>query len=184
MSSANAKYYLKLTFYLHFLLYALVLLKLSEDLLDRADIFILELQELQIPKPDLWEWLYGVSFFANFFAGRAMRSNSARLMNLYHILTWTLSLGPILVAQFQYFPDFITFLQERDIEKLVYVWRSIPLSVVFEAFSLVALQVHLMQAFYAYKLWKIWNAYTLNRAAIPTQSQPNQGTSQGSKKLN
>lgn len=188
--SADAKYYLKLTFYLHFILYIIVLLKLSEDILDRADIFILELQELEIPKPDLWEWMYGVSFIVNIFAFRAMRTNSAKMINFYHISTWIFSLLPILLAQTQYFPDFLTFLQERDIEKLIYVWRNLPISVIFQAFALVALQVHLMQVYYAYRLHKIWSAYLLNRsqtqssaAAANSSSQANSNNA-ASKKIN
>lgn len=191
MASADAKYYLKLTFYLHLILYIIIVLKLSEDLLDRADIFILELQELEIPKPDLWEWLYGLSFFGNLLALRAMRTNSARLINLYHIATWLLSLTPLLLAQTAYFPDFVTFLQERDTEKVRYVWRQLPIAVIFQAFALVALQVHLMQVFYAYRLYKIWSAYLLNRSQTQQQQQSTnsansaQGSNSfGSKKIN
>jgi len=129
--SADAKYYLKFTFYLHFLLNALVILKLSEDVLDRMDIFILELQELEIPKPHLWEWIYGISFLPTLFAARAIKTNSARLMNLYQITTWSLAIIPLLIGQCYYAPDFIAYLQERDLETLAYVWRSLPISVVF-----------------------------------------------------
>ena len=158
---------------MHFLLYLLILLKLSEDVLDRADIFILELQELRIPKPDFWEWLYGISFLANIFAARAMRTNSVPLIRLYQFLTWTFSLGPICVAQIQYFPDFYHFVQYRDLEKLTYAWRTLPLAVVFEAFALIALQVHFVQAWYSFKLGKIWTSYSISSGKQITSSNNN-----------
>ncbi|KAJ6217236.1 hypothetical protein RDWZM_008393 [Blomia tropicalis] len=175
-ASADSKRYLKLTFYPHFFLYVLIILKLSEDILDRADIFILELQELRIPKPDLWEWTYGLSFLGTAFGARAMKTNSAKSINMYQIIIWLFALVPILLAQFQYAPDFIKFINERDVEQLTYTWRSLPLAVIFEAFAMIALQVHLAQAYFAYKLWKIWSSYGVSRAANSASVQTNKKT--------
>lgn len=163
-NSSESKYYLKLTFYMHLLLYIIVLLKLSEDILDRLDIFILELQELRIPKPDWWEWLYGASFMVNLVASRAMQKNAYTTMRTYHVLVWLTCILPLAVAQYQYLFDFILFVQERDTANLTYVWRELPLSVVFEAFSLIAIQVHFVQIYFSYKLFTLWQAYSVKKS--------------------
>ncbi|UXI22050.1 hypothetical protein NH340_JMT07993 [Sarcoptes scabiei] len=170
-SSILAKHYLKITFYLHFLLYLIIILKLSEDILDRMDIFILELQELAIPKPDLWEWAYGLSFLFTFFGARSFRNNSIAMIKIYLFAIVTLTIGPIIMAQFQYSNDFIKFISERNTQHLQYVWRDIPIAVVFEAFTIIAIQIHLFQIYFAYKLLKIWSSYSRKRQLNQSQQQ-------------
>lgn len=58
-SSASNKSRLKYCIFFHFLLFFAMLAKLSADILDRLDIFILEIEELQVPKVRL---LSGESF--------------------------------------------------------------------------------------------------------------------------
>jgi len=53
--SALSKSRLKICFFFHFLLFFLLLAKLSADIFDRLDIFILEIEELEIPKVTLSE---------------------------------------------------------------------------------------------------------------------------------
>lgn len=48
--SAQNKSRLKYCIFFHYLLFFAMLAKLSADILDRLDIFILEIEELQIPK--------------------------------------------------------------------------------------------------------------------------------------
>ena len=163
-SSAESKRCLKNSFYLHFLLYLLVVFKLLEDILDRLDIFILELQELRIPKPDLWEWMYGLSFFLTFFALQAMNKNSTKLIYIYMLSSCVFCFGPVLVAETQYAYDFYLFVRYADIDKLTYVWRSIPISVIFQAFAVIALQVHTYQMFYAYRLYRVWKSYSAKKS--------------------
>lgn len=48
--SAQSKSRLKACLFFHILLFFLMLAKLSADIFDRLDIFILEIEELEIPK--------------------------------------------------------------------------------------------------------------------------------------
>lgn len=51
--SALNKSRLKICIFFHYLLFFVMLAKLSADILDKLDIFILEIEELRVPKP-LW----------------------------------------------------------------------------------------------------------------------------------
>lgn len=48
--SAQNKSRLKFCIFYHFLLFCVMMAKLSADILDRLDIFVLEIEELEIPK--------------------------------------------------------------------------------------------------------------------------------------
>ncbi|TGZ42191.1 Protein jagunal [Temnothorax longispinosus] len=54
--SATNKSRLKYCIFFHYLLFFVMLAKLSADILDHLDIFILEIEELQIPQ-DVWTYL-------------------------------------------------------------------------------------------------------------------------------
>ena len=159
LNSARLKSSLKLTLYLQSILNLIVFLKLSEDILDRADIFILELQELRIPKPDLWEWLYASSVIAIFVAIRSFKTNSSGMIKFFLMLVTGLSILPLFIGQLKYFSDFIKFTQVKNVEEIKFVWRNWPVSVFFEIFSVAALQVHFAQVYYGYRLLKLWTQY-------------------------
>lgn len=154
---------LRLTIIMHTLTFLLVFVKLTEDILDRADIFILELQELQIPKPDLWEWLYAASILFAPFARRAMSKNSIAWMRWFHLGVWLLCVLPLAMGNWIYYADFVTFVQERDTAHLAHTWRHIPLAIVFQAFNILALQIHLVQLYFSYRLLSIWSSSQLKR---------------------
>lgn len=52
--SALNKSRLKFCIFFHYLLFFVMLAKLSADILDKLDIFILEIEELRVPKPLWW----------------------------------------------------------------------------------------------------------------------------------
>ena len=61
--------------------------KLLPDILDRLDIFILEIEELQVPKPQLWEHLWCLSIIVTFFGLSAIKKNKINVINQY-IYIW------------------------------------------------------------------------------------------------
>jgi len=65
--SALNKSRLKYCIFFHYLLFFAMLAKLSADILDRLDIFILEIEELQVPEVYLQ---YGLCEFTTFFVFR------------------------------------------------------------------------------------------------------------------
>lgn len=137
------------------------------------DIFILELQELEIPKPDLWEWTYGVSFLFTIVGARAIRTNSVSMMKFYILCITLTAFGPIVMSLYQYIFDFWKYQQEGDLKKLQYVWHDLPLGPLFGTFGLIALQVHLFQLYYAHKLYKAWSQYGQIRQNKSQNSLPN-----------
>lgn len=131
--------------------------KLAEDILDRLDIFILELEELYIPKPRLWEWLWTSSLLVSFVGLSAIKKNNVSMMKFYGIATFFLSLCPILYAGVYYFNDLWEFAESRDLSRVAEVWQGFPVALIWYAFIVVALQTHFFQLFFAIKLIFAWN---------------------------
>ena len=161
--SALNKSRLKFCILLHYLLFTIMLLKLSEDILDRLDIFILELQELYIPKPKLWEWVWASSVLFTFLGLSSIRSNNLSLIRMYAILTFFVSMCPILYASVYYFNDLWHFIEERNLSKVKEVWNGYPVALIWYSFLVVALQVHFFQLFFAIRLWFAWNIKKVNK---------------------
>ena len=76
---------------------ALVLLvKLSPAILDYLDIFVLSLEELNIPKPLLWEWLWFAGSFLIFLIGaNAIKSSKVGKMQVFMVTVLLLGVAPI-----------------------------------------------------------------------------------------
>jgi hypothetical protein len=155
--SALYKYRLKLCIYAHYLLFLVLLVKLSEDILDRLDIFILELEELYIPKPRLWEWIWSASVLFTWTGKKAIRKNNITSIKIYSAMNALFSLCPVLYALGYYFGEFLEFWQSRDVQKITEVWQGYPVALIWYAFLIVALQVHGCQLFCAYRLIKAWS---------------------------
>ena len=71
-----------MSIFCHGLLAVVLLAKVSEDILDRLDIFILSLQELYVPKPLLWEWCWLASVPVAALGLTAIRKNNAGTMKV------------------------------------------------------------------------------------------------------
>lgn len=133
-----------------------MLLKLLEDIFDRLDIFILELEELYIPKPRIWEWMWFSSLALTWIGAKASQRSQSQGMKIYAALTTVLALGPVIYALTYYFSDFYSFVDSRDISTVQEVWRGYPVALLWYAFLLPALQVHLFQLYCAVTLIKCW----------------------------
>jgi len=154
--SALFKSRLKLCIYAHYLLFLVLLVKLFEDILDRLDIFILELEELYIPKPRLWEWIWSASLLFTWTGLKAIRKNNITSIKIYAVMNMLFSLFPVLYSLIYYFGEFWEFWQTRDVEKVTEVWQGYPVALIWYAFLIVALQVHGCQLFCAYRLNRAW----------------------------
>ncbi|GFY64178.1 protein jagunal [Trichonephila inaurata madagascariensis] len=153
--SALYKSRLKTCIFLHFLLFFAMLAKLSEDILDRMDIFILELEELFIPKPMPFEYLWTGSIIFAIIGLRALSRNRLSSLNSYAAGTVVLGICPLLFAAIWFYSDVAEYAekkQEAEIEK----WQGIPVGLWWYGFITVAVQVHLYSLFFAFKLIKIW----------------------------
>jgi hypothetical protein len=106
-----------------------MLAKLASDILDRLDIFILEIEELQVPQPLWWEYIWCVSVLLSYLGLSAARSNRLLDMKKYMIGIGVLGLLPLLYCLFYYLGDVITYLtldEKTDIEDTdVQLWQVI-----------------------------------------------------------
>lgn len=87
-----------------------MLAKLSSDILDRLDIFILEIEELRVPKPLWWEYAWCLSILTSFIALSAAKGNRMRDMKKYMIGLTTLGILPLIYCVFHYLRDFIDYI--------------------------------------------------------------------------
>ncbi|GIX84619.1 protein jagunal [Caerostris darwini] len=153
--SALYKSRLKSCIFLHFLLFFVMLAKLSEDILDRMDIFILELEELFIPKPLPFEYLWTGSIIFAIIGLRGLARNRLSSLNSYAAGTVVLGVCPLIGAAIWFYSDVAEYAdkkQEAEVEK----WQGIPVGLWWYGFVTVAVQVHFYSIYFAYKLIKIW----------------------------
>ncbi|XP_031626711.1 protein jagunal [Contarinia nasturtii] len=165
--SALNKSRLKYCIFFHFLLFFAMLAKLSADILDRLDIFILEIEELQVPAPLWWEYIWCTSILVSFIGLSAAKGNRVNDMKKYIIGLIVTALLPLLYCAIYYFSDIVEYMtldEQTDIEDTkIFVWRGKPYALIWYAFFLVAIQVHGMSIFFAWNLVQAWRSRTASR---------------------
>ncbi|XP_055327130.1 protein jagunal [Sitodiplosis mosellana] len=165
--SALNKSRLKYCIFFHFLLFFAMLAKLSADILDRLDIFILEIEELQVPVPLWWEYFWCTSVLMSFIGLSAAKGNRIKDMKKYVIGLIVTALLPLLYCAIYYFSDIVGYMsldEETDIQDTdIFVWRGKPYGLIWYAFVLVAIQVHGMSIFFAWNLIQAWRSRTTAR---------------------
>lgn len=135
-----------------------MLAKLSADILDKLDIFILEIEELRVPKPlwqvfkfciifrfnfklilyvnCRWEYVWCVSVILSFIGLSAARSNNVLNMQKYMIGVVVFGLFPVFYCLVFYMRDVMDYLQldeDTDLEDTdIKIWQviKVPLSLV------------------------------------------------------
>lgn len=104
-----------------------MLAKLSADILDRLDIFILEIEELQVPTPLWWEYIWCISILMSFIGLSAAKGNRIKDMKKYIIGLVVTALLPLLYCAIYYFSDIVDYMSlddETDIETTeIFLWR-------------------------------------------------------------
>lgn len=125
--SAVNKSRLKVCIFLHYLLFFVMLAKLASDILDKLDVFILEVEELRVPKPLWWEYIWCVSVVLSFIGLSAIRSNRLVNMKKYIFGVLMFGLAPVLYCMAYYAHDVITYLKlesDVDLEDVdIVVWQ-------------------------------------------------------------
>lgn len=125
--SALNKSRLKYCIFFHFLLFFAMMAKLSADILDRLDIFILEIEELQVPAPLWWEYFWCISVLMSFIGLSAAKGNRVKDMKKYVIGLVVTALLPLLYCFIYYFSDVVDYLllnDETDIANTdIFVWQ-------------------------------------------------------------
>lgn len=104
-----------------------MLAKLSSDILDRLDIFILEIEELQVPAPLWWEYIWCTSILMSFIGLSAAKGNKIKDMKQYIIGIVVTAVLPLLYCSIYYLSDILEYInldKETDIEDTdIFVWR-------------------------------------------------------------
>ncbi|XP_035732625.1 protein jagunal-like [Vespa mandarinia] len=153
--SVTNKSRLKYCIFFHYLLFFVMLAKLSADILDRLDIFILEIEELLIPQPLWWEYIWCTSLLLSFLALSAIKKNKIKTLQRYMIGLIVLGYGPILYAMIYYFKDvwrYLTVGKTEDIQ----LWQGLPYGMLWYAFILLASQVHSFSLYFSWNLIVAW----------------------------
>jgi len=163
-TSAKTKGYVSMLLYIHLLGAVIMLAKLSPAILDYLDIFILSLEEQNIPKPLLWEWIwFGGSFIIFLFGGHALKASRAGKIQIFGVLVFLLGLLPILWVLLTYWSDFYASLFEKQ-SKVYQSWNGYPVAFFWYFFGINALIVHGLQLNCAYVLNDAWNLKSRKRA--------------------
>ena len=153
--SATNKSRLKYCIFFHYLLFFVMLAKLSADILDHLDIFILEIEELQVPQPLWWEYIWCASLMSSFLALSAVKRNRIKMLQQYMIGIVLLGYGPLLYAVVYYFKDVWKYLTVGKADE-VHIWQGLPYGLLWYAFILLASQVHSFSLFFAWNLLVAW----------------------------
>ncbi|CAG7835580.1 unnamed protein product [Allacma fusca] len=153
--SAQNKSRLKTCIFCHLLLFFVMVLKISPVILDRLDIFLLEIEELEIPKPLFWELWWCVSAPVAFIGLSSMRRNDVKAVQIYMGGTIANGVIPVLVGTVYYFSDVWSYLSTRSTRN-IQMWQGYPYGLLWYAFLLVALQVHGFSLYFASNLFSAW----------------------------
>jgi len=161
--SASNKSRLKFCIFSHHVLFIVMLLKLSVDILDKIDYFILAVEELRVPKPLWWEYVWCVSLLLSYIGLSAIRSNKILNMQKYMIGVVVFGFIPVIYCIFHYMSDVVEYLNledKRDLEDAenILVWQNLPYGLLWYVFAFVALQVHSFSLFFAWNLCSAWKA--------------------------
>lgn len=110
----------------HYLLFFVMLAKLSADILDKLDIFVLEIEELQVPTPLWWEYVWCVSILTSLVGLWATKQNRVRTMQQYVAGIVVFGFIPLIYCLVYYFNDVIGYLTEdvdNDADSEITLWR-------------------------------------------------------------
>lgn len=152
---AQNKNRLKWAIFLHYSLLFLILCKLTPDILDRLDIFVLEVEELFVPKPLIWEWLWLLSIPVTVFGLSACKHSSLKSIKQFLVGTMICALVPVMLGMSLHAMDVYEFITEGVSENIM-LWQGYPYAVLWYAFFFVALQVHLYEIYFGNCLMKAW----------------------------
>ncbi|XP_026468222.1 protein jagunal-like [Ctenocephalides felis] len=162
--SALNKSRLKYCIFFHYLLFFAMLAKLSADILDRLDIFILEIEELEIPTPLWWEYIWCLSVVLSFVGLTAARRNRVALMQRYMIGIVVLGYLPLLYCFIYYCGDVLEYLAEGQDAEDIILWQGYPYGLLWYGFLLLATQVHFFSLYFAWNLVTAWKSKGARKA--------------------
>lgn len=142
---------------MHFLLFLLMCAKLTQDVLDYFEIFVLEIEQLELPKSRRWEYIWTSCLLFSFVGLSSIRRNRISSMHCYIFGVFFGGMCPILYAAAYYFNELWEYITTRDTSKLEN-WQGYPLAVLWYIFIAAAFQVHAFSLYFAEQLIISWKA--------------------------
>ncbi|XP_066158963.1 protein jagunal isoform X2 [Euwallacea fornicatus] len=156
--SALTKTRLKYCIFFHYILSFAMLAKLTPYILDRFNIFILPIEELEVPEPLWWEWFWLSSILSSILALDAMKKNHYIRMRYY--MTGIVLLGylPLLNGLLKWFPEVVMYLYAEKYTDFddIFFWMGLPYGLLWYGFIFLAGQVHSFSLYFGYKLLCAW----------------------------
>ena len=107
---------------MHYILLFIMLLKLTPEVLDRLDVFVLEVEELFVPAPLLWEWLWLLSLPVTIFGLNTCKHHSLKSCKQFLSGTLICSLLPVIIGMVCHGQDCYEFLTEGLTDNVA-VWK-------------------------------------------------------------
>lgn len=157
------KFRLKFCIFLHSILFLAMCAKVTEDILDRLDIFILELEELYIPKPLIWEWMWLSSFVFVFPGLKGIKRNKISSLTTYAIGMFLFGLCPIIGAGIYFFKEMWQYVETRDTTNLQ-KWQGYPIAPLWYLFLTLCFQVHIFSLYFAVRLIRTWKMRSVKKS--------------------
>jgi len=152
---AKNKGRLKWCIFFHYLLSVVMALKLLPELLDKLDIFVLEIEELLVPKPMPWEWIWMTSVLPTIAAFSACRRSKISHIKIFQYLIVATGLLPIIAGMSYHFSD-ISELILGNGDGIITSWQGIPIAILWYVFFFTAIQIHGLQFYLANTLILAW----------------------------
>ncbi|PNF36763.1 hypothetical protein B7P43_G11572 [Cryptotermes secundus] len=114
-------------------------------------------------KPLWWEYAWCISLLLSFFGLSAVRKNRIRTMQRYMSGIIIFGFGPLFYAAVYYFRDTWEYLHEGETDNIL-IWQGYPYGLLWYAFILLAVQVHLFSLYFARNLIAAWRARGTKKA--------------------
>jgi len=153
-SSVVNKGRLKLLMFLHFMLVLLMTFRLSTFFFVMAEMrppsFF---QQLQLPRPQMWEFVWLVTVLPVFFGYVAIRKNRVFLLQQYLIGTFVFGVLSSLYAIYSHFEDLLEYWETKTATEY---YKGYPVIVMWYMFLMVAMQLHIAEIYFSYLLLKAW----------------------------
>jgi hypothetical protein len=152
---AQNKNRLKWSIFGHYILVFAIITKLMPEILDKLDVFVLEVEELFVPKPLVWEWLWLLSIPVTFFGLSACNKSSFKNIKKFCLGTILCSVLPIVIGLGCHASDCYEFITEGMTDNII-IWQGFPYAVLWYVFFFVAVQIHLFELYFSNCLMQAW----------------------------
>ncbi|CAG9761142.1 unnamed protein product [Ceutorhynchus assimilis] len=140
---------------IHYLLGLLMLFKLTAFNVEKVNAAI---QELLIPEPDAWEWVWIASLLVTAFAIQDCDKGDIASLRYYMIFMVVLGIFPLIWGGTIWFSDAWAYLFAYDAPFHIVYWNGYPAGIIWYHFIMFTLLVHGFFLYFSFKLVNAWEA--------------------------